>query len=56
VVDELVVDELVVVEVVDVVVDPAGQTVVTPSTFKVAGTSDAIGVPTGTLNTKPPST
>jgi hypothetical protein len=39
---------------VDVLVD--GHTVVTPSTFKPGGTSDEIGVPTGTLNTRPPTT
>jgi hypothetical protein len=46
----------VVVDVVDVVGVPGGHTVETPNTFNPAGTNDAIGVPTGTLNTSPPLT
>jgi hypothetical protein len=46
----------VVVDVVDVVGVPGGHTVETPNTFNPAGTNDAIGVPTGTLNTSPPAT
>lgn len=57
--DEL--DEVVVVVVVVVVVlvgavVVVGHTSVTPSTFSPGGTSEEIGVPTGTLNTNPPRT
>jgi hypothetical protein len=46
---------VVVVVLVDVVV-VAGHTSWIPRIFKLGGTNDAIGVPTGTLNTSPPST
>ncbi len=47
---------VVVVDVLVVVVVASWQTSWTPSTFSPAGTNDEIGVPTGTLNTSPPTT
>jgi hypothetical protein len=51
---ELVLEE-VVVEPVVVVVVPEEHTSVTDRTCRFAGTSDEIGVPTGTLNSSPPT-
>jgi hypothetical protein len=50
-------DELVVVVVVvEVVVEVSEQTCEMPRIFKPGGTSDEIAVPSGTLNTRPPTT
>jgi hypothetical protein len=51
-----VLDVEVVVDVVDVVVGEPEQTSDTPNTFKPAGINDDNGVPTGTVNTSPPTT